>query len=150
MSSKGCTLNNLAGDKIYPNAYYKVGDIFITTRDENPSIRFGGTWEKLPDETFLMTASSNYPVKTTGGENEHTLTKDELPNTSLKIVDSSYSWTVNLAGSKTGSGSSYPGITGLKAEPTDSQKIRTENMGSGKPHNNMPKFYAVYVWIRVA
>ena len=77
--SKHGTLKDYEGNNIYPNAYYKIGDIFITTNNENPANRFGGTWEKLPDETFLMTASSNYTVKSTGGENEHTLTIDEIP-----------------------------------------------------------------------
>ena len=136
MSSKGCTLNNLAGDKIYPNAYYKVGDIFITTRDENPSIRFGGTWEKLPDETFLMTASSNYPVKTTGGENEHTLTIEEMP---------SHNHGLSIEG-----GSSTKWGTRVQQGNTTVDKYAISSNGSGKPHNNMPKYYAVYVWIRVA
>lgn len=133
--SKGGTLK-LQGENIYPNAYYKVGDIFITTNEENPANRFGGTWQKLPNETFLMTASSTYPVKSTGGENKHTLTVEEMPN-HIHNVFGQTSGGSNSALARVNS-------TGM----WDGGKVSAT--GGGQPHNNMPKFYAVYVWIRIA
>ena len=137
--SKYGTLKDNEGNKIYPNAYYKIGDIFITTNEENPANRFGGTWEKLPDETFLMTASSKYAVKSTGGENEHTLTIDEMPKHRLQINGN-------------GSGDSWAtgNIMMNSAYSNTPATANTEYIGGDQPHNNMPKFYAVYVWIRVA
>lgn len=133
------TLKDNEGNKIYPNAYYKIGDIFITTNEENPANRFGGTWEKLPDETFLMTASSKYAVKSTGGENEHILTIEEMPKHRLQI---------------NGSGGGEQWATGNimmnSAYGNTQTTAYTEYIGEDNPHNNMPKFYAVYVWIRVA
>ena len=41
MACKGGTLSD-GVDKFYPNAFYEVGDLFLTTRNENPSVRFGG------------------------------------------------------------------------------------------------------------
>lgn len=136
--SKHGTLKDYEGNKIYPNAYYKVGDIFITTNEENPADRFGGTWEKLPDETFLMTSSSNYAVKSTGGENEHTLTINEIP---------SHKHTFGIAPQN--DNGSYVIPYGGKRFSDTAQAI-TSDVGGGQPHNNMPKFYAVYIWIRVA
>ena len=132
--SKHGTLKNYEGNKIYPNAYYKVGDIFITTNEENPANRFGGTWQKLPEETFLMTASSNYTVKSTGGENEVTLTVEQIPSHEHGIGYSS---------------SSGNGEVLLRAAGYTGGTL-TNKTGGGQPHNNMPKFYAVYIWIRVA
>ncbi len=135
------TLKDNEGNKIYPNAYYKIGDIFITTNSENPADRFGGTWQKLPDETFLMTASSKYAVKSTGGENEHTLTIEEMPQHAhnfFKGYDGGER-IVNVTNvTKNGTWDSITDATSMTAT------------GGSKPHNNMPKFYAVYVWIRVA
>ena len=130
------TLKNKEGNKIYPNAYYKIGDIFITTNDENPSDRFGGTWEKLPNETFLMTASDSYAVKTTGGENEHTLTIEEIP---------SHTHTAKIRNSVAS------GTNGYTADASGSGGVNiNNNTGGGQPHNNMPKFYTIYAWIRVS
>ena len=144
--SKYGTLKDNEGNKIYPNAYYKIGDIFITTNEENPANRFGGTWEKLPDETFLMTASSKYAVKSTGGENEHTLTIEEMPSHGHEIKDTSYN--VNFGRVDGGGGPNFP-INGAGAGNSYGLVTALET-GGNKPHNNMPKFYAVYVWIRVA
>lgn len=136
--SKYGTLKDYEGNKIYPNAYYKVGDIFITTNEENPANRFGGTWQKLPDETFLMTASSTYVVKSTGGENEVTLTNDEIPE---------HYHTFGI-GPENGSGPYVTPYGGHRY--SDNAQAITSNVGGGQPHNNIPKFYAVYIWIRVA
>lgn len=135
MSKRG-TLKDYEGNKIYPNAYYKVGDIFITTNEENPANRFGGTWQKLPEETFLMTASSNYTVKSTGGENEVTLTVEQIPPHSHELYCSGTG----------GNSSSLQRVTNNGV--WDANKMKST--GGGQPHNNMPKFYAVYIWIRVA
>jgi hypothetical protein len=140
MSSRYGTLEDINGNKIYPNPYYKIGDIFITTRDENPSERFGGTWEKLPDETFLMTSSENYPIKSIGGENEHTLTVDEIPN---------HTHTIYSAGNTNYATGVVTSMGNRNGNNPTTNTISTSNCGD-KPHNNMPKFYAVYVWIRVA
>lgn len=139
--SKHGTLKDYEGNKIYPNAYYKVGDIFITTNEENPANRFGGTWQKLPEETFLMTASSNYTVKSTGGENEVTLGNEHIPEHSHTVTG--YVGTTQWANGEIWFRASQEGGNTTKSRTTSST-------GGGQPHNNMPKFYAVYIWIRVA
>lgn len=138
--SKYGTLKDNEGNKIYPNAYYKVGDVFITTNEENPATRFGGTWQKLPDETYLMTASTKYKVKSTGGENQHTLTVNEIP---------SHQHTINgyQGASEWGAGDLWFRAATSGNTPATKTTIST---GGGQAHNNMPKFYVVYVWIRVA
>ena len=34
---------------------HPVGSIYLTIKDENPSTKFGGTWEKLPASVCLQT-----------------------------------------------------------------------------------------------
>lgn len=140
--SKHGTLKDYEGNNIYPNAYYKVGDIFITTNSENPADRFGGTWEKLPEETFLMTASFKYGVKSTGGENEVTLTLEQIPPHNHGFE---YGYGYNTSATKT---QYFIGTNNKDASETYQNYIK--NNGGGQSHNNMPKFYAVYIWIRVA
>lgn len=144
--SKYGTLKDNGGNKIYPNAYYKIGDIFITTNNENPADRFGGTWEKLPNETFLMTASSNYVVKSTGGENTVTLFQAHIPYMEADIYDT----LDNKLNTGYGGGTTNTNIISTTAPENMGRTLKAKINGGGQPHNNMPKFYAVYIWIRVA
>ena len=43
--SKGIRFKK-ANDNAFVDKYYRVGDLYLTTRSENPSTIFGGTWEK--------------------------------------------------------------------------------------------------------
>lgn len=149
MGNKAVKFKDSSGNAVYPCPYYPVGSIYMSVNNINPTNFFGGTWEQIKDK-FLLSAGDTYNAGSTGGEAKHTLTKSELPNITLKIVDPSYSWTVNTAGYSTGSGNDYPGISGTRKNPTDNQKLRTENLGSGQAHNNMPPYLAVYVWKRTA
>lgn len=144
--SKYGTLKDNEGNKIYPNAYYKVGDIFITTNSENPASRFGGTWEKLPDETFLMTASSNYAVKSTGGQNAVTLSESHIPYMEADVYDT----LDNKLPTGWNTGSINTNIIATTASENMGRTLKAKINGGGQPHENKPKFYAVYVWIRVA
>ena len=148
--SKYGTLKDYEGNKIYPNAYYKVGDIFITTNSENPADRFGGTWQKLPEETFLMTASSKYAIKSTGGENKVTLTLNEVPPHYHYLNNNGNDDTrLTMNAAHTG-GNNYNVYMDSSSSTENGPYITTNYSGGGQSHNNMPKFYAVYIWIRVA
>ena len=84
MACKGGTFQS-GEDKYYPNAYYEIGDLFFTTRSENPNLRFGGTWELYGKGKVLVCVdpddSDFSTVKKTGGEKTHTLTGEERGKT---------------------------------------------------------------------
>lgn len=127
---------------------YMVGDIFITTNSIKPEIRYPGTeWEELPEETYLMIASSAHPVKSTCGENEHTLTIDEMPQHYHQLIDKSIG---TRPQSGWGSGTSNTNIIATTAPNAMGRYIDTANVGGNKPHNNMPKSYAIYGYRRIA
>ena len=44
---------------------HPVGSIYLTIKDENPSAKFGGTWEKLPASVCLQTADTTHGAGTT-------------------------------------------------------------------------------------
>jgi len=104
----------------------------------------GSTTFNLPDlrgKTTVGLDSADSNLDALGknyGEKEHTLTKAELPNIKLKILDGSYSnKDVTIAGYNTSNGSNWPAVNSLKATPNESQVLTTETLGEDQPHNNM-------------
>lgn len=58
---------------------WPVGSIYTSTKSTNPHELFGGTWESIQD-TFLLCAGPKHAAGTSGGEETHTLTVDEMPS----------------------------------------------------------------------
>ncbi len=139
MTCKGGTLKS-GTDNYYPNAYYKVGDLFLTTRNENPSLRFGGTWELFGKGKTLVCVDENDNdfkiVKQTGGEKKHKLTIEEMPshNHTEKYV---------------GVGWKQDGASGTYCVSSALEPYRvTGDAGGGQPHNNLQPYITCYIWIR--
>ena len=140
--SKYGTLKDNEGNKIYPNAYYKIGDIFITTNSENPSNRFGGTWERIKGKMLIGVDEDDTDFNAsgkTGGEKEVTLTVEQIP---------AHSHSVNKGSNVNANGWNF--IGGYGGDVPSDTKNNTDQTGGGQAHNNMPPFYTVYIWIRVA
>lgn len=128
-------------DLIYP-----VGSIYMSMDPTEPSMRFGGTWEKLQDK-FLLAASDTYAAGSTGGEVEHVLTEKEMP--SHKHSGIYYTNTAN----ETKTIGLNSGNIGYKLSYTQNggngeDEIFTATAGEGVAHNNMPPYLAVYMWRR--
>lgn len=132
---------NLIWNKIYP-----VGAVYISVNSTSPATLFGGTWVQIKD-TFLLAAGNTYAAGDTGGEAEHTLTVDKLPENigtfrtlswnSDNAATGAFSMTEQLADRDDTTGNSYG---------TAQYKLS----GGGQPHNNMPPYLAVYMWKRTA
>lgn len=118
-------------------AAYPVGAIYISTVSTSPASLFGGTWEQLKDR-FLLGAGGTYSAGSTGGEAAHTLTVDEMP---------SHSHEVRCVRYNSGAG---PNVTGNGSLKYVHETFSTYSSGGDKPHNNMPPYFAVYMWQRVA
>lgn len=116
---------------------YKVGDYFITHNAEDPAKRFGGQWELVKDK-FLIGAGGDYEILSEGGEKEHTLTTEEMPRHGHKINNLQLFW------DHWNSGSQGEGARGNGGETW------TEATGGDKPHNNMPPYKAVYIWVKIS
>lgn len=141
-----CRLGGDLGGGFSVDSVYPVGSIYMSVAETNPSILFGGTWERLQN-CFLLGASSTYAAGSTGGEAEHTLTVDEMPSHSHAFKVGSGDANDYLAGSD----NSY----GIKADNDGMTNERTYSgglteVGGSQPHNNMPPFLAVYMWKRIA
>ena len=81
---------------------YPVGAIYLSTTDASPASFFGGTWERLKDR-FLLAAGDSYAAGSTGGEEAHTLTVDEMPSHSHTVNNHTHS-IPNLSGTAAPSG----------------------------------------------
>lgn len=92
-----------------------------------------------PDLTdrFVIGAGKSYQVNDIGGEAEHTLTIDELPEHSFTlpgdpIINSTANGTVTL------------GVGGYFTTTKKFETLNTtDTIGSGVAHNNMPPYYAL-------
>ena len=134
--------NIAMSNKTYSGNPYPVGAIYISTVDTSPASLFGGTWERLKDR-FLLAAGDTYAAGATGGEAEHTLTVDEMPQHNH---DLNASYNEIAAGSETG---------GKILAGGDNNNwlwnfAQANNSGGNAPHNNMPPYLAVYMWVRTA
>lgn len=126
---------------------FKVGSVYTTTTNEDPSITFGyGTWERFAKGKALVgftdEVSNDIPqwVKIAGtnyGEYEHTLSVEELPphNHDLNFT------TGNI------SGNNRPATQNTSASMSN---LQTLDAGGGKGHNNVQPSIVVYFWKRIA
>lgn len=141
------------------NVVYPVGSIYMSVTNTSPATLFGGTWVQLKDR-FLLGAGATYSNTATGGSATHTLTQSELPYKQLGLMvpadRSGYSGTLTIStnqGSYTADFASGSGVKAPKVSLGTSASagtIKTEYLGSGSAHNNMPPYLVVYMWKRTA
>ena len=122
---------------------YAVGDVITTASPTPPSERWPGTeWYQIKD-CFLLAASDSHSAGSTGGEEYHVLTVDEIPAHSHSFA------TQNTEGYT----ETWPDWT-FRANATQQQYTpnsspgNTKNTGSNWGHNNMPPYKAYYMWER--
>lgn len=143
MSEKIARLDKSVIDMVYP-----VGAIYMSVNSTNPGNLFGGKWEQIKDR-FMLACGDTYAAGSTGGEAQHTLTVNEMPNHKHPIAPVG-------DGYITAWGASSPEIPsyGLEKIRKDSggasNRAYAEYVGGNQPHNNMPPYLAVYMWKRTA
>ncbi len=123
---------------IDPLSVMPVGYVYISTSSTSPQTLFGGTWERI-EGRFLLAADSTYTAGSTGGEATHKLTVAEMPTHNHYVPN------IKTTGSDVGNAyaESWGGGSG-------SRSIYVDNAGGGMAHNNMPLYFAVYMWMRTA
>lgn len=133
----------------YPNDFrYPVGTILTSPEDIDPATKYGGEWEKIEDrflwatgETTSITYTKDGKTVTksltagsVGGEIEHTLTTDEMPKHSHKgWVGSDLAQDANAC---------FMGYNNYQYRQEEAE------VGGSQPHNNMPPYKAMYMWIK--
>lgn len=114
------------------------------------TIYSGTTWEQKKD-VFVLAAGDTYPVGSTGGEAQHTLTVDEIPSHNHKLLQTNGHSEEEYVG---GMLKATDGFYFAAAEPRNDNKYywwsNTQYSGGSKPHNNMPPYFAMPFWVRTA
>lgn len=125
---------------------YRDNRVIITMDNVNPGSYLGGTWERCGQGRVLVGVDEedsdfDAPGKT-GGEKEHTLTTNEMPNHHHMI------WQNPSAGAGSGEyeGLAYVVQSGLSQYGRYGQ---TSQVGSNQPHNNTPPYLTCYFWVKV-
>lgn len=128
---------------------YKVGDIYITTANGDPSERLGyGTWQRFGEGRtlvgFTTSVSNTIPewAKVIGsefGEYDHKLTIAEMPSHNHEI----YAAGNDSSGNRGLDGADYTGNS-----PVDSSVMK--NTGGNVAHNNVQPSIVVYFWKRIS
>lgn len=131
------------------DAIYPVGAIYMSVNNTSPSTLFGGTWQQLTD-TFLYastTADDDVTTAPSGqGEATHTLTINEMPSHSHRVMD----WTI-IVSTNGNTGNKTMGSGKVYHPAKDDRDVRySYGAGGGAAHNNMPPYMKVYMWKRTA
>lgn len=125
--------------KVAYDAIYPIGSIYMSLNPTHPSGIFGGEWTEISGR-FLIGANSEYEVDKTGGQAQVTLTADEIPSHNHGLYG--FIDTVVHGG---GIGTDYTIIKDYNLHGNV-----TANTGLGKSHDNIPPWFAVYMWKRTA
>ena len=127
----------------------KVGDLYTTTVNEDPSTRLGyGTWVRFAEGRTLVgfsgSVSNSIPewVKTPSsefGEYDHALTSDE---------NGKHDHNINLRANGGTTSDAFGDV--LKTSLPLSYDFKTISSGLGKPHNNVQPSKVVFIWLRTS
>lgn len=152
-------------DTVLPSlllAVFPVGSIYQTTDGESPASKYGGSWERIRDRFLIGASSASYTVNSQGGEANHKLTESELPNHRHRNYNGGFTFCnsngqygqltlVSLDSEPEKSVCFHGGPLGRAQEAAaDYNNSYTEYTGGATSHNNIPPYYAVYIYRRVS
>ena len=131
---------------------HPVGSVFITISSSfNPANHWGGTWSKIAEGQCLIQAGGNYTLGSTGGEEAHYLTGNEMPPHG-HLGGKVYNFKLDNTGIARSALDKYGGQF-LHIDQTSSAAsniFHTNAEGGGASHNNMQPYLAVNIWKRTA
>ena len=122
---------------------WPVGSIYTSTKPIDPHELFGGTWEPIQD-TFLWCAGPKHAAGTTGGEETHTLTVEEMPEHRHQ-----YNRLPQYFHNTDFSVEEQANFNASVRASSNTEYTHTWKTGENQPHNNMPPYKSVYAWQRV-
>lgn len=128
----------------------------------SPASFIGGTWEQIKGR-FIMGASDTYPAGSTGGEAAHKLTLNEMAKhdhivgayRNVGNINTTDGWRLwNSSGLGERQSTDYTMEFSIKTSDVKKTNIGgfigTDYVGEGTAHNNVPPYYSMYIWRRVA
>ena len=161
-------LEKIAGDGLTAwnlEVNHPVGSTWESIYPNNPAnILGGGTWKQLKDVTIVAAGDtfkvSDLDTNQDGGEAEHTLTVDEMPNIHGSLVarvldgNATTVWIDDegnlLTGVRNGGTTYYLNQAASRNSSNYKADIIKFNFGKNSAHNNMGPYKVLYKWIRTA
>ena len=156
------------GGKSLLDLVYPVGAVYMSMTGTPPSVLFGGTWKAI-EGRFLLAANATYPVTSTGGAASHTLTTEQMPTHSHRVLGYVDAENVghdhgipNIKSGQSGeygvyaetwgygSGSRELNTNFVDITHNHSVDITSQTTGGGKSFSLLPPYMAVYMWRRTA
>lgn len=132
---------------------YPIGSIYISASATSPETLFGGTWAQINGRFLIGTGtpennddgtspgSYDFAAGSKGGEADHTLTLNEIPNHNHASAHGYH----NVA-----AGTDRQVLSNYYIGEDDYSGNSTSYIGGNAAHNNMPPYLAVYMWQRTA
>lgn len=126
-------------DHIFP-----IGSIYMNVNSIDPNVVLGGSWERIYNK-FLLGGGDDYEIGSTGGEETHTLSQEEMPSHNhwsgygFFMTD----WTNAEIKNRACISSDRYYEDGHSGNTTSYE-------GGGAPHNNMPPYLSICIWKRIA
>lgn len=132
-------------DKIWP-----VGSYYDTDNaDFNPNTEWGGTWVREDNGTTLVSYKSsgtfNKAIGTIVGEEEHTLTTNEMPSHTHE-TDSRINW----YNDDSNTGALQYSWSNNSSLNIDRSTVYARSTGGSQAHNNVQPSTIVYRWHRTS
>ena len=143
------------------NLVYPVGSIYMSVNSTSPDTLFGGTWQKIQD-SFLFAASNSITAGSTGGQQNVTLTANNIPQMIGQlgwtdggfVPQNGFARTVIKNPNKGGGGTAVDAVSGCLSDrdPQDYYASSLVRVGNASPASisTMPPYLAVNVWQRTA
>ena len=124
------------------DAVYPVGSVYISYSTTSPATRFGGTWSAITGFPWLRKSTA---VGTTGGEETHVLSVEEMPRHSHQGSEGA-NWDLEV------SAGANSGTIRFTAFETYGPWQYHQNpwCGGSNAHNNLPPYYVLRGWRRTA
>ena len=123
-------------EKVHP-----IGSYYWSQKNTSPEELFGGKWESIYGK-FIFSTDSNHSVDSTGGEEMHKLTENEMPSHNHEYQKYNH-WSDVRSGD---SGGSY--YSPCRQDYNFLTNAKTDNKGGSQAHNNMPPYITAYCWRR--
>ena len=124
-------------EKVYP-----IGSYYRSKNNTSPEKLFGGKWESIYGK-FIFSTDSNHSVDSTGGEEKHKLTINEMPSHNHGYNEFNY-YSYYIFNSLPGTGNYLP----VRNDSNFICSHKTNYEGNSEAHNNMPPYITAYCWRR--
>ena len=135
---------------------YPIGSFYVTESTSNPPTLFGfGRWEKIEDR-FLIGASRNMPIKSSGGSKTHAHGNKDGRNGNLAAAIGATNNQPNTIGYKAANDTNIGAVGGATYVVAGtsigfaSWNHFTQVVGQTAEASTLPPYYAVNIWRRIS